>query len=95
MLKIQREQRGGLIYRLSGRIETDDIAELQRMLEMETPETNQPVTLDLGEVLLVDREGIRFLASCEAKCIVLETCPPYIRQWIDAERRQSDERGSL
>jgi hypothetical protein len=41
------------------------------------------ITVDLEEVRLVDRESVRFLASCKARGIQLKNCPSYIRQWIE------------
>ena len=79
-MKVRRsEDNGFVIFALSGRIEANDVAELQRVLEAE----DVPITLDLEEVRLVDRETVRFLAACEARGNTLRTCPPYIRQWIE------------
>ncbi len=43
--------------------------------------------LDLKDLVLVDRDVVRFLRTCETDGIVLRNCPPYIRAWIarDAE----------
>jgi hypothetical protein len=92
LLKIQREQRERSIITLSGRIGVEVIAELQRVLDLETSRSDHAVALDLNEILLVDREAIRFLAGCEAKCIAIEKPPVYIREWIDAHKRQSQQR---
>jgi hypothetical protein len=43
-------------------------------------------------VRLVDREAVRFLASCEARGIRLTSCPPYIREWIEKGSDISHER---
>jgi hypothetical protein len=64
-LKIQREQRERLVFALSGRIAFEDIAELQRVLDLETSRSDQAVALDLNEIVLVNRKAIRFLAACE------------------------------
>jgi hypothetical protein len=69
---------------LSGRIEFEDVAELQRLLNLEV--AGQMITLDLQEVILVDRESVKFLARCESKSILLANCPAFIREWIGAER---------
>jgi hypothetical protein len=39
----------------------------------------------LQEVTLVNRDAVKYLARWEAENIKLENCPPYIREWIDAE----------
>jgi len=87
MLRIQRSSNDRVVFSLSGRIEIDDIAELQRLFSLEA--VGQEVALDLRDVTLVDREAVKFLARCEVERIELENCPAYIREWIDAERGRS------
>ena len=60
------------------------MAELQNLLESKTEA--QRIVLDLQEVKLVDRDVVSFLASHEAGGNKLD-CPPYIREWIDRERK--------
>ena len=83
MLKIQRKANGRVLFTLSGRIEAEDIDELRRLLELE--DTNRKIALDLRDVTLVDRDGVKFLADCEVNDIELENCPAYIREWIGRE----------
>ncbi len=87
MLKIQRSSNQGVVFILSGRIEMEDIAELQRVLSLEA--SGEPITLDLQEITLVDRDALKVLARFESDNIKLENCPAYIREWIDTERRQT------
>jgi hypothetical protein len=87
MLRIQRSSNDRVVFSLSGRIEIDDIAELQRLFSLEA--VGQEIALDLRDVTLVDREAVKFLARCEVERIELENCPAYIREWIDAERGRS------
>lgn len=88
MLRIGKmEKAGRVVFALSGRIEERHIAELQELLDAET--NAQPMTLDLGEVKLVDSGAVGFLAACESKGIKLEHCPAYIREWVTRERRGS------
>jgi anti-anti-sigma regulatory factor len=83
MLKIQRLPRGdAVVLTVSGRIDADAIEELRTALNAEACRT---VAVDLGEVTLVDRVGVRALADFEAAGVRLERCPEYARQWIDAE----------
>jgi anti-anti-sigma regulatory factor len=83
MLKIQRAAEAkGVVLTLSGRIDDEGLAELQKLLESETEDH---LILDLKEVKLVDREAVSFLADCEAKGITLANCPAYIREWIERE----------
>ena len=83
MLRIQRKANGKIIFALSGRIEAEDIDELRRLFELE--DTSREIALDLRDVTLVDRDGVKFLAVCEADGIQLGNCPAYIREWIGRE----------
>jgi hypothetical protein len=83
MLKIQRKANGRVLFTLSGRIEAEDIDELRRLLKLE--DASRRIALDLRDVTLVDRDGVKFLDVCEANDIELENCPAYIREWIGRE----------
>ena len=84
MLRIQRSSSEGVVLSLSGRIETEDVPELERLLALE--EAGQTITFDLQEITLVDRDAVKFLARCAKENIKLRNCPAYIREWIDTER---------
>ena len=85
MLKIQRvADEAGVLFTLSGRIQGDDVAELQRLFALEAAGCR--LMLDLQEVKLVDRDAVQFLARCEADGMTLAHCPAYIRRWIVRER---------
>jgi hypothetical protein len=90
MLGIQRKANGKAIFILSGRIEAEDIDELRGLFELEG--TGLKIALDLRDVTLVDRDGVKFLAVCEVNGIQLENCPAYIREWIGRESRPSRQR---
>jgi anti-anti-sigma regulatory factor len=83
-LRIQKSENGEVVvFTLSGRIRAEELAELQRLFEVEGQDHR--IVLDLKEVKLVDRDAVRFLARCEAKGTRLENSPPYIREWIVRE----------
>ena len=83
-LKIQKSARKEVVvFTLSGRIEAEEVAELQRLFEVEGQDHH--IVLDLKEVKLVNRDAVRFLARCEANSTRLENCPAYIREWIVRE----------
>ena len=81
MLKIQRSGNGRVVFTLSGRIETEDVKELQQLLALET--AGQQLVLDLRNVTLVNQDVVTFLVSCEADSITIENCLAYIREWIE------------
>jgi len=90
MLRIQRSEHGeGVRFMLSGRIEVEHLAELRRLIEGE--DGRRPVTFDLKEIKLVDREAVNFLADCEAAGATLENCPAYVREWIARERAETKD----
>jgi hypothetical protein len=86
MLRIQRSVSRGVVFSLSGRIEIEDVAELQRILDLETVEKS--VAFDLRDVTIVDRDALQFLARCEADGIDLENVPAYVRDWLATEQSQ-------
>ncbi len=92
MLKIQRSANGKVAFILSGRIEAEDVVELQRLFALETDDHN--LVLDLKDVTLVDPGAVKFLARWEADGIKFENCPAYIREWIERERARSTGRES-
>jgi hypothetical protein len=83
MLKIQRSSNPEVVFSLSGRIETQEVAELERLFGLEA--VGQDIALDLREVTLLDRDAVKFLARCKAERIKLDNCPAYIREWIHAK----------
>ncbi len=90
MWKIQRLEDGDyVILGLSGRLERDQLAELQEAFASEAG--NRDVVLDLKEVKLVDQDAVTFLARCEANGIKLHHCPSYIRAWITQDQGTNDK----
>ena len=88
MLRIQRSMDGEVILTLSGRLRADNLGELKTVLQLDAE--GRRVMLDLKDLTLVDRDAVRFLASCEADSIKLKNCPAYIREWIVRERMQGN-----
>ena len=84
MLKIQRSANGRVVFKLSGRIESENMKLLRELLALET--AGQQLVLDLRDVTLVNQDAVKFLGSCEADSIKLENCPAYIRKWIEQAR---------
>ena len=85
MIRIETSvRRHQVIFAVIGRIESNDLPELKRVIESHDP----PVILDLKGVRLVDRDGVTFLANFETNNGRISNCPPYIREWIRREREQ-------
>jgi hypothetical protein len=85
MLKIMRALNGDVVFVLSGRMDAENIGELEMLLRKEA--SDSPIVLDLKDLTLVDQDGVNFLRGCEADGIELRNCPPYIRSWINGEQQ--------
>jgi len=84
MLRIERAGNGQVLFRLSGRMEAEDVKEFQRLLALEV--SGQQLMFDLEDVTLVNQDAVEFLARCEASGIRLKKCPRHIRRWIDQSK---------
>jgi len=85
MLRIQRTtDRTITVVTVSGRLDAENVSELRQSLDI-VP-AGEAVVLDLADLVLADREAVRFLGDHEA-CgrIVLRNCPAYIRRWMAGE----------
>jgi hypothetical protein len=72
---------------ISGRITKQEVDALRNLIEEEAT----AVAMDLKNVVLVDREAVKFLAQREINGTVLRNCPPYIREWVTRERAETME----
>ena len=90
MIRIETSvRRDQVTFAVVGRIETNDLPELERLIERHKP----PVTLDLEGVTLVHREAVTFLANFETDNGRITNCPSYIREWIRRQRAERKETG--
>jgi hypothetical protein len=71
---------------ISGRITAQNVDMLRDLLDQE----KSTVAIDLKDVLLVDREAVKFLARRESNAVELRNCPAYIREWIKRERTDAN-----
>jgi anti-anti-sigma regulatory factor len=84
MLKITKASNGEVVFRLSGRMDAENLGEMQAMLGAESGDN---IVLDLKDLTLVDQDVVSFLRLCEADGIELRDCPAYIREWINGQRQ--------
>jgi len=83
--RIETATRGRFtVFILSGRIESQAIAELTRLFKLQMD--SRDIVLDLKDMSLVSRDVMGFLAGCEADGVKLENCTPYLREWMDREK---------
>ena len=90
MLRIQHTTDGTItVLTVSGRLDAENINQLRESLD--TLPDGDAVALDLSDLLLVDREAVRFLGDREASGrIVLRHCPAYIRRWLESRSIRRD-----
>jgi anti-anti-sigma regulatory factor len=84
MLRIQRSANGEVVFKLSGRLDEEHIAELEALIGAEAK--GRRIVLDLKDMTLTGEDGINFLVRCEAANIALVNCDPYVREWITRQR---------
>lgn len=87
MLRIQRSANGQVVFTLSGQMDEEPIAELEKLINSEA--NGRHIILDLRDLTLANESAIAFLVRCEANSITLKNCPAYVREWINAQRRES------
>jgi anti-anti-sigma regulatory factor len=83
MLMIRRNDTGEVVFTVSGRLGADNVAELSALITAEP--RDRPLVLDLKDVVLVDRDIVRFLRARESDGVAVRNCPPYIRKWIERD----------
>jgi len=80
MLKITRTANGEVMFKLSGRMDAENVNELETLLSAEP--SGRHIVLDLQDLTLVDHGVVNFLRRREADNVELRNCPAYIREWI-------------
>jgi anti-anti-sigma regulatory factor len=85
VLKITRAANGEVVIKLSGRMDAENLTDLETLMTSEAD--GRRIVLDLKDLTLVDQDAVSFLKRCEANNITLKNCPAYIREWITRERK--------
>ena len=85
MIRVDTSTNGELVFALSGRICTENIAELEGLCR--SVDKNPNVVMDLKNVTLVNNEAVAFLSRCEAAGFFLRNCPTFIREWIRRQKK--------
>jgi anti-anti-sigma regulatory factor len=85
MLKITRVANGEVVFSLSGRMEAENVGDMEMVISEEA--SGRIIVLDLKDLRLVDQDAVSFLRRCEAGGTQIKNCPAYIREWIDRERQ--------
>jgi anti-anti-sigma regulatory factor len=84
MLRITRKANGEVAFKVSGQLNVENLAEMEKLIKAERKGSR--IVLDLTDLISVDREAVEFLAKCETDAIKLKNCSAYMREWIRRER---------
>jgi anti-anti-sigma regulatory factor len=93
MLRITRSANGEVVFKVSGQLTGENVAEMESLLAAETKD--RQIVLDCTDLRAVDGEAVRFLELLEADAIKLRNCGLYIREWIRRERLERKSGKSL
>jgi anti-anti-sigma regulatory factor len=91
MLRITRKANGEVVFKVSGRLNAENAAEMEALIAAESK--GRRIVLDCTDLRSVDSEAVKLLEKWEADSIKLKNCGLYIREWIRRERleRKSNE----
>lgn len=92
MLRITRNANGEVVFKVSGQLNAENVAEMRTLIEAEKKGTR--IALDLTDLRSVDGEAVKFLEKWEADSIKLKNCCAYIRELIRRERLKRKSGGS-
>jgi hypothetical protein len=84
MLKIHRTSDRTVVFTVSGQLGSDNVNELCQLVDDEP--AGSVIVLDLTDLVLADRDAVRFLREYDARGrVVLRNCPAYVRTWMERE----------
>jgi anti-anti-sigma regulatory factor len=91
MLRITRKANGEVVFKVSGQLNAENVAEMEALIAAESKDRR--IALDCADLRSVDGEAVKFLEKWEADSIRLNNCGLYIREWIRRERleRESEQ----
>ena len=88
MLKIHRTSGRTVVFTISGHLDADNVNELCQLVDDEP--AGRVILLDLTDLVLADRDAVRFLREYETRGrVVLRNCPAYVRTWMVGENDRS------
>jgi len=88
MLRITRKANGEVVFRVSGQLHAENVAEMERLIDAE--KNGRRIVLDCTDLRSVDGEAVKFLEKWEADSIKLKNCGLYIRERIKRERLERE-----
>ena len=92
MLRITKKTNGQVVFRVSGQLTAENVAEMEALIAAEGK--GKRIVLECTDLRSVDGEAVKFLEKWEADSIKLKNCGLYIREWIRRERQERKSDGS-
>ena len=86
MLKITRDSNGEVVFRVSGQLSAENVAEMDVLLSAEAK--TKSLVVDCVDLSSVDAEAVRRLEKWESESIKLRNCSLYVRESIRRTRRE-------
>ena len=93
MLRITRTANGEVLFKVSGQLTAENVAEMETLIAAERK--GRQIVFDCADLRSVDAEAVKFLEKWEADSIKLKNCGLYIREWIRRERLERKSGKSL
>jgi anti-anti-sigma regulatory factor len=93
MLRITRKANREVVFKVSGQLSAENVAEMEALLAAERKDRR--IVLDCTDLRSVDGEAVKFLEKWEADFIKLKNCGLYIREWIRRERLERESEKSV
>ena len=86
MLRITKKTNSQLVFRVSGQLISENVAEMEALIAAEGK--GKRIVFDCIDLRSVDGEAVKFLERWEADSIKLKNCGLYIRERIKRERQE-------
>jgi hypothetical protein len=88
MLRIIRKENGEVVFKVSGQLNAENVAEMEVLIAAEAKTSR--IVFNLTDLTSVDAEAVKFLEKCEAGAIELRECGAYLRERIRRERLEGE-----
>jgi anti-anti-sigma regulatory factor len=93
MLRITKTGNGVVVFKVSGRLTIENVAEMEAAIRAEAE--GKRIVIDCADLRSVDGGAIKSLTRWQAASIQLKNCGLYIRALIRRERRSRKSGKSL
>src|SRR5258707_8140505 len=92
MLRITRKANGEVVFKVSGQLNAENVAEIGTLIEAE--KKGSRIVLDLTDLRSVDGEAVKIFEKWETDSIKLKNCGLYLPEGNRGERLGKEPRPS-